>query len=150
MTLPEGFRFTGFHDYYYEVLSDDVRVRIHRADPRAKTPAEALQFSTQLRAKIKAETPEERKRGIFVFLSSTPFRSPSGLEGIKAYFGPEGAQRNQVDFISYYVGLPGGRVVCICLNRPFHLTRPVPPFEKLEEVGSIVLQTVKAIPVVDP
>ncbi|PAW79823.1 MAG: hypothetical protein B9S32_00405 [Verrucomicrobia bacterium Tous-C9LFEB] len=151
MALPSDFRWTGFHGYYYEVCGLDVRLRIHRANPKAKTPEEAIELSAALRRKIKEETPvTNNQRGIPVLLNSEPFRTRSGLYGVKAYFGPERLLKNQADLISYYVGLPSGKVLCICLDRVFIDKNSYGTVTSMETVGEVILRTLEVVPEFGP
>ncbi len=151
MTLPPDFRWTGFHGYYYEVCGLDVRLRIHRANPKARTPEEAVELSAALRRKIKEETAvANNQRGIPVLLHSEPFRTRSGLYGVKAYFGPERLLNHQADLVSYYIGLPSGKVLCICLDRIFIHDKCYGTMAGMEAIGEMVLRSMEIVPEFGP
>lgn len=148
LSLPAGFEYAGFHDFYYEAKGPEVRVRLHPSNPQAKTPTEAMQMSAARRARIKAETTvENNKRGIFVLLSSESFQTASGLYGVKAYYGVEGVSEEKAAAIYYYVGMPNGRVACVCLNPLSSKEYPHGSIEKLKAIEQAILKTFKVIPI---
>jgi hypothetical protein len=130
---PPGWRNLGSNDdFFYTLKGPEGQIRLHFAHRKARTPEEALQYSAARMIEMKKRMP-----GVNTLQSSEPFRTRSGIKGVKGSFGRKGQELP--DVIKYFAANSEGRVVCICIDS----CKTVEDFELLER---LVLHTLQRTP----
>lgn len=140
LSLPQDYVYKGKDrdGFAYEIKQDQVKLRLRYYGTQGMTPEEGMKLSAANREKLQKQAVAEGrgKNSVYLLLSSEPFKTASGLKGMRGNYGVAGYDPLHVKWM---IGMPNSQIVCVCADQ-------FGTKEKLKEIEDAIIQTFKPIP----